>query len=276
MRTIAHISDVHFGTVIPQVSDALSSEINSRRPSLIVVSGDLTQRARAWQYRAAAEFLGKLNAPKLVVPGNHDIPLWDVIRRFFAPLTYYKQFISSDLCPVFRDEEIFVMGINSARSFSFTWNGFWKDGQIDEEQLLDIKQRASDVPENVLKVLVTHHPFIPPPGERVHGIVHGATRALATFEACGIDLLLAGHLHMGYSGDVRTHHEATRRSILSIQAGTATSDRHRGREPNAYNWIEAELNRVNIEVRTRRGKCFDRSVLKRFTREQQIWTEQAR
>src|SRR5262249_29869671 len=142
------------------------------------------------------------------------------------------------------------------------------------QQLLDVKRRAMEAPANVLKVVVTHHPFIPPAGERVHGVVHNARSALATMEACGIDLLLAGHLHMGYSGDVRTHHEATKRSILSIQAGTAASDRRRG-EPNAYNWIEAELDRVKLEVRAWGGDDFRPNTAKLFCREKGIWLERA-
>jgi 3',5'-cyclic AMP phosphodiesterase CpdA len=264
---------VHFGTVIPEVADGLVRDVNARRPDLIVVSGDLTQRARALQYRAAAEFLARLDAPKLVVPGNHDIPLWDVIRRFFAPLQNYKQFIAPDLRPIVQHEKMIVLGINTARPFTLTWNGFWKDGRISDEQLLDVKLRARDLPRDVLKVVVTHHPFIPPPGERVHGIVRGAKRALATFEECGIDVLLAGHLHMGYSGDVRAHHEATKRSILSIQAGTATSDRHRGGEPNAYNWLELELHRVSVEVRAWVGATFETLTVKRFNRSNGVWSE---
>src|SRR4029450_1796944 len=96
----------------------------------------------------------------------------------FYPLRNYHKFITRDVRPVYQDEELLVIGINTARSFTFTHNGFWKDGRISEEQLLNVKLRACDGPPSVFKVGVTHHPFIPPPGERVHGIVHGAKRAL--------------------------------------------------------------------------------------------------
>jgi len=271
MRTIAHISDVHFGTITdPGVVDGLISDINSRKPTLVVCSGDLTQRGRTWQYCAAADFLKRFTAPVLVVPGNHDIPLFDVIRRFFFPLNRYRKHITHDLRPVHQDEELLVVGVNTARSFTFDIKGFWKDGRISEEQLLDIRLRTCDQPASTLKVVVTHHPFIPPRGERVHGIVHQARRALDTLEACGVDVLLAGHLHMGYSGDVRTHHEATKRSILSIQAGTATSSRRRG-EPNAYNWLALELHHVTIEVRAWDGTRFERSTTASFRRKEGIW-----
>src|SRR5687768_3703137 len=112
MRTIAHISDVHFGTTTPAIVDALVRELNDRNPHLIIISGDLTQRARASQYKQAAEFIARLQPPHLVVPGNHDVPLFDVILRFAAPLTNYTRFITKDLRPVFRDDAMIVAGIN--------------------------------------------------------------------------------------------------------------------------------------------------------------------
>src|SRR5690349_11825020 len=106
MRTIAHISDVHFGRIDLQVVEGLVADLSPRNPSLMVISGDLTQRARRWQYQAAAGFLKRIPQPQLVVPGNHDVPLYDVIRRFFAPLQVYKNYITPDLRPTYRDEEM--------------------------------------------------------------------------------------------------------------------------------------------------------------------------
>ncbi|WP_428940771.1 metallophosphoesterase family protein [Fontivita pretiosa] len=274
MRTIAHISDLHFGRIDPPVVEALVEDLNQRRPHLLVASGDFTQRARRGQYRAAAAFLARLPGPQLLVPGNHDIPLYDLIRRFMFPLQNYRRHICADLRPVYRDQEMIVIGLNTARSFSFSLDGFWKDGRISEEQLLDVQTQARDLPQDLLKIVVTHHPFIPPPGERLHGIVHGAARALDTMQRCGVDLLLAGHLHTGYSGDVRTHHEAVKRSILSIQAGTATSTRRRG-QPNAYNWITASIREVTIEVRAFLAGRFQTETIRRFVRCDGVWQEQA-
>jgi 3',5'-cyclic AMP phosphodiesterase CpdA len=270
MRTIAHISDVHFGKVDPPVAEALVGELHAKQPSIVVMSGDFTQRARAGQYREAAAYMKRLPTPQLVVPGNHDIPLFNLFDRFFRPLRNYRRFITPDLRPMYDDEELLVIGVNSARSFTFDLNGFWKDGRISEEQLLEIKLRACDRPAEQFKVVVTHHPFIPPPKERPHGIVHGAARALAQFEACHIDMCLAGHLHMGYSGDVRTHHEAVKRSILSVQAGTATSTRRRN-EPNAYNFITINPDHVTIAVRAWDGKQFADHDVDHFSRVEGIW-----
>src|SRR3954454_16056277 len=136
MRTIAHISDIHFGTVDPAVVEGVVTDLKQRSATLLVMSGDFTQRARRWQYRDASNFMGRLPRPQLVVPGNHDIPLYDVISRFFMPLRNYRKIITNDLRPVYRDDELLVVGINTARSFTFKLNGFWKDGRIFGEEVL--------------------------------------------------------------------------------------------------------------------------------------------
>jgi 3',5'-cyclic AMP phosphodiesterase CpdA len=270
MRTIAHISDIHFGRVDPVVMEGVVSELNALQPTLVVMSGDFTQRARASQYIEAMEFMRRLPRPQLVVPGNHDIPLFDLFTRFFRPLRNYHKYVTKDVRPVYQDEELLVIGINTARAFTLTFDGFWKDGRISEEQLLDVQLRSCNLPASVFKVVVTHHPFIPPPGERVHGIVHGARRALDQMEQCDVDMCLAGHLHMGYSGDVRTHHEAVKRSILSVQAGTATSTRRRG-EPNAFNIITINPDHVTIQVRAWDGGKFIDAARTHFSRLDGVW-----
>src|SRR5215207_3028421 len=123
MRTIAHISDIHFGCTDPPVVEAVVAELNALEPSLVIMSGDFTQRARAGQYQQAMDFMRRLPSPQLVVPGNHDIPLWNFVARFFWPLFNYRKFVTKDLRPVHQDEELLVIGINTARSFTLDLNG---------------------------------------------------------------------------------------------------------------------------------------------------------
>ncbi|MGE5610877.1 MAG: metallophosphoesterase family protein [Bacillota bacterium] len=274
MRTIAHISDLHFTRTDPAVVEGLVADLNDSRPDVLVVSGDLTQRARAGQYARAAAYLERLPNPQIIIPGNHDIPLFDVIRRFFFPLQRYRQYIMSDLTPFYRDEEVAILGINTARSWTWRLGGFWKDGRISTEQLLDVKLQLGELPESMIKIVVTHHPFIPPPGERLHGIVGNAAGALNVMEQMGVDLLLAGHLHMGYSGDVRSHFEAVKRSMLSVQAGTAISTRRR-HEPNAYNLIRIQPDHVAIAVRAWQGSGFGTDTITEYHRSQGVWHKEA-
>lgn len=252
MKTIAHLSDLHFGTEDPVIAAVLLDDLKALSPSLVVVSGDLTQRARTREFVAASGWLEKIASPCLVVPGNHDIPLFDVVRRFAAPLRRYAGHITADFTPFYNDDEMAVLGINTARSLT------WKSGRISAGQIREILQRMEGAGEDRFKILVTHHPFMPPPGEAAAGIdlVKGAARALAVIDDSGVDLLLAGHLHHGYTGDVRAYYPATRRSVIVVQAGTAISRRVRS-EPNAYNLITLDANRISVSVRVWRGKIFE-------------------
>src|SRR5579862_6770151 len=117
MRTIAHVSDLHFGKLDHPVAEGLIEDLKRNNPSLLVVSGDFTQRARRWQYEQAAAYLKRLPEPRLVVPGNHDVPIF-FLNRIFFPLKRYIQYITSDLFPVYQDSELFVLGVSTARSFT--------------------------------------------------------------------------------------------------------------------------------------------------------------
>src|SRR5258705_9172875 len=165
MPIIAHISDLHFGTEDPLVADGLLTDLSELQPTLVVNSGDLTQRARAGQFMAARAYLDRIPFPQIMVPGNHDIPLYDLIRRFFFPLSRYKKYITPNLAPRFDHDQFVVLGVNTARSFT------WKNGRISLEQIREIKSAFCELPFAQFKVLVTHHPFVPPPDDPAPALV---------------------------------------------------------------------------------------------------------
>jgi 3',5'-cyclic AMP phosphodiesterase CpdA len=266
-RRIAHISDIHFGRINPPIAEALIADLSANPSSVLVLSGDLTQRARAGQYCAAAEYLKRLPSPKLVIPGNHDVPLWNVGRRFFAPYGRFEKYISAELNPVWEEEGLIVVGVNTARSFTRT------SGWISAGQMQAIKKHFAAAAASAWRVLATHHPFFPPPSHPEADVLRHASAALAELELCKVDLLLAGHLHRAYNGDVRGFYRDARQSILSIQAGTATSTRLRG-EPNSYNLITLDGERTQLSVRTWTGRQFEQTLEKCYRRAEGIWQPQ--
>ena len=207
---------------------------------MVVVSGDLTQRAKSAQFRDARRFLDTLPAPLLVVPGNHDVPLYNLWQRFLQPLAKYRRYISEEVEPVLVDEEIAVIGVNTARSAVF------KGGRINSAQVAHVRERLAGLGERVIKVVVTHHPFDLPPGHAERAVVGRARLAMQAFAACGADILLAGHLHTTHVGDTTARYAIDRYAALVVQAGTATSVRARG-EANSFNVLHIETSRVRVE-----------------------------
>ena len=204
------------------------------------MSGDLTQRARSEQFEAARAFLNRLPEPQIIVPGNHDVPLYDVITRFTRPLARYRRYITDDLEPWFIDDEIAVVGINTARSLTF------KHGRINEMQLDRVRQRLCSLPKEILKIVVTHHPVDLPADFGPDQLVGRAMRAREMLAACTCDLLLAGHHHRSAAGKGPQRPTASAHEPIIVQAGTATSTRGRG-ETNSFN--EIVIKPMHVEIR---------------------------
>jgi 3',5'-cyclic AMP phosphodiesterase CpdA len=268
MRTLVHLSDLHFGRTDPAVIEPLLAAVAAARPDVVVVSGDLTQRAKAHEFEQAHAFLARLPRPQIVVPGNHDVPLYRVWERFLSPLGKYRRHISQDLEPSFVDDEIAVMGVITARSLTF------KDGRINDEQMRAIAHRLAPLGENVLKVVVTHHPFDLPDQTGDVDLVGRARAAMEVFARCGVDLLLAGHFHTSEAGSTEARHEIAGYSALVVQAGTATSTRGRGEE-NSFNVLHVTSDRIVVERMAWRddAAAFVLAGSERFARDGSRWTE---
>jgi 3',5'-cyclic AMP phosphodiesterase CpdA len=240
MRTLVHLSDLHFGRVDPALLDPLGALVSGLEPDLVVVSGDLTQRAKSEQFQAARAWLDTLPGPRIIVPGNHDISLYNVFRRFVQPLERYKRFISDDLDPFYLDDEIAVLGVNTARSLTF------KDGRVNAEQVARIHARFDPLEPRITRIVVTHHPFDLPPEFDKADLVGRAPMAMKVFAEIGVDLLLAGHLHASHAGSTAERYKIDAYAALVIQAGTATSTRGRG-EVNSFNVLRIESEKVEVD-----------------------------
>jgi 3',5'-cyclic AMP phosphodiesterase CpdA len=238
MRTIVHVSDLHFGRLDARLVPPLLAAIRDLSPQLVAISGDLTQRARRNQFAEARTFIQALECPHLVVPGNHDVPLYDVARRFLRPLGRYKEFVTNDLEPVYADDEIVVMGLNSARGLTFG------RGRLNARQISRAAERLRGVDPHLVKIIVTHHPFDLPDAYGAEHLVGRAKAAMEQFAEAGADLFLAGHLHVSHIGHTAERYKIAGHSALVVQAGTISA-RLRG-EPNSFNVLR--VNRPNISV----------------------------
>jgi 3',5'-cyclic AMP phosphodiesterase CpdA len=236
MHRIAHISDLHFGAELPDVVAALAEELNRDPPQLIAISGDLTMRARRKEFRAARAFIDSLRAPVLVVPGNHDITPFKLVERFLDPYARWRRFIAPETEPVFQDERIGVVGLNTARRAGFYLD--WSRGRVGSGRLARCEARLAALPPGLTRIVVAHHPFLPPRAAPEAQLVGGAAMALEAFARQGVRLVLSGHLHVGDVAEPAAvvPDDAARERLTVVLSATSTSHRLRG-EPNAFNDI---------------------------------------
>ena len=240
LARILHISDLHFGPpFVPAIAEALLQAIPSLAPDAIVVSGDLTQRATRHQFEEARRFFERMSDfPMLIVPGNHDVPLWRIFERLFKPHALYCEIISPDLNPVLHVGNVVLVGLDSTaprRSIS--------NGRLDRHQLEHSKKVFTGVSDDKVRIVVAHHQFAPG-HDRVFDIeMPGARRAIDCLVEQKVEMILGGHLHRSYIGNSLDffpgHHRD--RGVIIVQCGTTTSSRGKGRErdENTFNLIEA-------------------------------------
>ena len=240
MRTIVHLSDIHFGRVDPRLVAPLVQAIRTLAPNLVAVSGDLTQRARRSQFRQARAFLDQLPFPLLVVPGNHDVPLFNIAARFLDPYGGYRRYIAKDLAPMHEDDELIAVGMNSARSLPFHGGG-----RLNQAQVARAAERLRSARPDAVRIVVTHHPFDLPAGHGDQHLIGRSDMAMQQLASAGADLFLAGHLHVSHVGHTAERYRIAGHSALVVQAGTL-STRERG-ELNTINVLRLERPRITVE-----------------------------
>jgi 3',5'-cyclic AMP phosphodiesterase CpdA len=219
---LMQISDPHFGTERRNVADALLRLARRERPDLVVASGDITQRATKAQFAAARRYFDELQAPALMVlPGNHDIPLFDLAARVFSPLGRYRAAFGSDLEPVVDTPAWLVLGLNTTRRWRH------RNGEVSDAQIDRAAQRLAAAGPNQLRVVVVHQPIaVARPQDERH-LLRGGRRAIREWSQAGADLILGGHIHLPYVLPLHEIDPSLPRRLWAVQAGTAISLRIR-------------------------------------------------
>ena len=261
MRRLVHLSDLHFGRERPDLTGPLLEALEALAPDLVAVSGDLTQRAREREFRAARAFLDAVPAPVLAVPGNHDVPLHLPLRRLLAPWQGWRRWIGRDLEPAAGDAETAVVGVNSVDPLS------WQTGRLSRRRLARACARLGASPEPRVRVVVVHHPLVHPEGS-TKSPIPGAAAALRRLEGCGADLILSGHLHAWHASPPAERSDEG--SAIQVHAGTGLSTRVRG-EPNDFNLLELSAGRIAVTRHVAEGDAFAPAETRAFARRGRGW-----
>lgn len=247
MLSLLQISDLHFGPpFLPEIGEVLLHKVEELSPDLLVISGDLTQRAKPNEFKAARAYLDRMPPiPQVIVPGNHDIPLYRVFERLFQPYKLYRRYISEQCNTVLYQNNVVIVGLDSTNPYRALTNG-----RIHQRQLAFCAKAFTAAPVDAARVVVAHHHFLPAPDYEGEEIMPKAKRALDFFTRLKVDLILAGHLHRAYVGNSLDVYpgEDREHGIIIVQCGTSTSRRGRVREKekNSFNRIEILADSIRI------------------------------
>ncbi|MGE0799980.1 MAG: metallophosphoesterase [Lautropia sp.] len=234
MTALLQISDPHFGTEQAPVVDALRTLVEECRPEVVVMTGDVTQRATAAEFRLAAAFLASLASPvRLVLPGNHDIPLLNLPLRLLAPFARFRRVFGAELEPVHDDPALQLTCVNTVVRY---WH---KDGAIAGAAIDRVARRLAAADAGQLRVVVCHHPVLAARAEDEHNLLRGGDRAVRRWVDAGADLIVGGHIHLPYVRPLKQRYPDLKRDAWAVQAGTAVSTRIRAGIPNSVNLIRA-------------------------------------
>jgi len=244
---ILHVSDLRFGPpYLSRVGEGLLRAVPEIRPEVLVISGDLTQRAKPEEFEQAAGFIDRLpDVPRIIVPGNHDVPLYRIFERFYDPHRYYQKFVDRDLNTVLKTPESIFVGLDSTAPRSAISNGRLHSSKLDY-----CREAFRDAPADCARIVVAHHHFAPAPDYLHDQTMPRAKRAINLFVELGVDLILGGHLHRAYIGNTLDFYPAAGREhgIVIVQCGTSTSRRGRGREKEKNSFNEIDLTRDTIAI----------------------------
>lgn len=251
------IADLHFPRVVAGTPEALLEAIAAIEPALVIAAGDFTMAGRLGEFDEAARFLDRIEAPIVACPGNHDIPAYNLFERFLRPTTRFDRTIGARSLDRFVSDDLAVLAINSARPANLSFD--WSHGRLSRRQIAEAEAFLDRQHAARTKLLVTHHPFVLPPASASFRRVDNADRATAALARAGVHAVLTGHLHKHASSTLAVRIGAEGADLITIQAGTALSERHRD-EPNGFAVLGCGAGIEWIESHRLDGGAFRRSA----------------
>jgi 3',5'-cyclic AMP phosphodiesterase CpdA len=240
LSIILHASDLHFGKADPQVVELFYAEVERQKPDLVVLSGDFTQVGSEAEFKQARDFIARITAPVFTIPGNHDIPRFNVWQRLMDPMQRYRNFISPMQDVVHEDDHCFVVGINTARPVLPHWN--WANGMVSQAQVQFVENQFRHADNDKVRILVCHHPLLNVRGAPIDTVVWGSTDLLRVLELQQVDVVLTGHIH---HASILPREEW--RGPVMVGASSATSSRLRS-QSNGYNILRLSKDKVEVEL----------------------------
>jgi 3',5'-cyclic AMP phosphodiesterase CpdA len=257
---IALAADLHFGSVPEGLAEELRTLIDAQEPDVVVIAGDLTLRARRREFEQARVWLSSFEAPTLVLPGNHDLPYFNLVQRFRNPFhRYHRAANGTGLMPLIEREDGMVLGFNTTRSWQPHLR--WQEGTARLRDIEAAKVALSAAPADQFKAVAAHHPLMEVPGLPRAEPVRRAKLALSAFAETGVDLVMSGHIHQSYA--VETEVEGW--PMLAVGAPTALSSRKRG-EANGFWMIEAGEDTIDCILWLRDEVSFQPAPARSFPR----------
>lgn len=259
MTVLLQLSDPHFGTEQAPVAAALQRLVAEQRPDVLLLSGDITQRATRAQFAAARAFIDTLGVPRvLAIPGNHDIPLFNLAARFFWPYARFRRAFGPTLESEFENDDLLLLALNSTRRWRHV------DGDLSATQIERVAARLQSAPRGLWRIVVTHQPMAVPRPQDEPDLLHGHARALQRWALAGADLLMGGHIHLPYVLPMHRRQPELPRPLWVVQAGTALSHRVRRGAPNSVNLLRIDAAGAGAPRRLRVEQWDHDAAMQRF------------
>ncbi|KQM41498.1 metallophosphoesterase family protein [Sphingomonas sp. Leaf10] len=230
MIRLFHVSDVHFGAEDKAAIAWFGEAVKREQPDAIIMTGDLTMRARTAEFEAAAEWLESLGRPVTVEVGNHDLPLYNLFARFIRPYKRYKRLERMIERPLEIDG-VAIVPLKTTARFQFRWD--WSKGYVGPKALSRTLKLIERVPKDDLIFIAAHHPLVDV-GTKSRGETDGGAAALDAVAAAGAHAVLSGHVHDPFDMPYRS----SGGTLRMVGAGTLSTRTRR--DPPSFNEIRIE------------------------------------